>query len=148
MHPSRISSEPALPRFQRLELVYPCSNNTYRTTVSCLLALSVNCEDLFKLRIHLNTANFIDDIRSLPEDPNFRGLRSLPTRCPLVDFYVARLSFPPNPSDKDIATIATGLIGIFPSLCDIHSLLCRGWLLVQSRAREFHESATSSASAT
>lgn len=126
----------ALPRLEVLVLGHPCSLNTSRTTVSCLLALSVHCKGLSRLGIHLSTANLIGDIKSLSEDPDFRDLGSLPTRCPLTSFHAGSLPFPHLTSDEDITTIAAGLIDIFPSLIEVHSYIDPSWAFLRSRVRK------------
>ena len=126
----------ALPRLEVLDFGSPCSLSTCRTTVSSLLALSVHCKGLHQLRIHVNTTNLPSDIRSLSEDPYFHDLGSPPTRCRLVAFGAGNLPFPHPISDKDITTIAAGLIDIFPSLIDVHSYIGMSWTVLRSRVRE------------
>ncbi|KAF9648204.1 hypothetical protein BDM02DRAFT_3129189 [Thelephora ganbajun] len=129
----------ALPRLEALDLGPPCPANTCLTTISCFLALSVHCRGLYNSRIHFNTANLVNDIRSLLEDPYFRELRSLPTRCSLKFFFAGSLPFPPGTSDEDVTTIAAGLIDIFPSILSILSHDSPGWMLLRSRVRELQE---------
>ena len=131
----------ALPRLGVLDLGHPCSNNTSHTTVSCLLALSVRCKGLIQLKIHLNTTNLIGDIQSLSEDPDFRSLGSLPTRCRLLSFDAGSLPFPHPASDEDITTIAAGLIGIFPSLVEVHPYIDLGWAPLHSSIRKLQRGA-------
>ena len=126
----------ALPLLELLELGNPCRRNTCRTTISCLLALSVHCKRLRTLRIHINTSNLINDVQSMSEDPNFRGLGSLPTRCSLRWFHVRDLPFPRGTSDRDITTIAMGFVYIFPSLVGVHWCNDPGWEQLASRARK------------
>ena len=126
----------ALPRLEVLDFGSPCSLSTCRITVSSLLALSVHCEGLHRLKIHLNTVNLISDIKSLLEDPYLRDLGSLPTRCRLVCFEAGSVPFPHPRSDEDITTIAAGLISIFPSLIDVHTYIGMSWFLLRSRVRK------------
>jgi len=126
----------ALPRLEVLDLGSSCLLRTCRTTVSSLLALSVHCKGLHRLKIHLNTTNLTSDIKSLSEDPFFRDLGSLPTRCRLVSFEAGSLPFPHPTSDEDITTIAAGLIGIFPFLVDVHSYIGMNWTVLRSRVRK------------
>ena len=126
----------ALPLLELLELGHQCPYNTCHTTISCFLALSVHCKGLYKLGIHLNATNLIDNIRSLSEDPNFRDLRSLPTRCPLRYFNIGSQPFPPGMSSEDVTLIAAGFVDIFPSLLGIHPHTSLGWNLLHSRVRE------------
>jgi len=126
----------ALPRLGVLDLGHPCSNNTSHTTVPCLLALSVHCKGLFRLKIHLNTTNLTSDIQSLSVDPDFRHLASLPTRCRLVSFDPGSLPFPPTASGEDVITIAAGLIGIFPSLVEVRPYIDLGWTTLHSSIRQ------------
>ena len=70
--------------------------------------------------IHLNTTNLVDDIRFVSEDPDLRGLRELPTRCPLKHFDARRFRFP-NVTDLDITTIVEGFMNIFLSIFAIAS---------------------------
>ena len=51
-----------LPRLERLCFGFPCSNSSHDATVSCLLALSARCKNLWALWIHFNT-KLVDDIR-------------------------------------------------------------------------------------
>ena len=126
----------ALPRLETLDLGGPCPLGTCNTTVFCLLALSVHCKNLRRLMIHFNTTNLTNDIQSLSEDPYFRDLGSLPTRCHLMSFDAGGSPFPRPTSDEDITTIAAGLIGIFPSLIDVHSYIGKNWTVLRSRVRK------------
>ena len=113
----------ALPRLEVLDLGRPCAGDTTPTTISCFLAPSIHCKSLRVLSIHFNVTKLVDDVRSLSKDPDFRGLRSLPTRCTLESFSVGILPFPGGIPDEEITTIAKVLIGIFPSLLYIE---CNG----------------------
>ena len=77
--------------------------------------LVVHCKRLRGVWIHFNATNLVNDMRFLLEDPDLRGLRELPTRCPLKHFDARRLRFP-NVIDRDITTIAEGFMNIFPSI--------------------------------
>jgi len=126
----------ALPLLEVLDFGSPCSLSTCRTTVSSLLALSVHCKGLHRLRIHLNTTNITSDIQSLSEDPYFHDLGSFPTRCRLLYIEVGSLPLPYPRSDEDVTTIAAGLISIFPSLREVHPHIGRGWAALRLRIRE------------
>ena len=133
----------ALPRLEVLMLGFPCSTNTCRTTIACLLALSVHCKGLHQLRMHLDTTNLIGDVRSLSEDPHFRDLASLQTRCCLGAFHAGSMPFPHTTSDEDIVTIAAGFINIFPSLVDVNSYIGLGWTLLCLKVHELQGVPTS-----
>ena len=108
----------ALPRLERLSSGFPCSNSSYDTTVSCLLALFARFKNLWALWIHFNTPKLVDDIRSLSEDSELRALRELPTRCHLEFFGAGGLPFL-NVTDRDVTIIAEGFMDIFPSSSSI-----------------------------
>ena len=105
-----------LPRLEILDFGVPCFNNTCRTTISCLLALSVHYKGLLESSIHFNTINLVNDVQTLSEDSDFRDLHSPPTRYSLNYIFAGDLLFPAGTSDEDITTIAMGLINIFPPL--------------------------------
>ena len=133
----------ALPRLEELSFGGPCFKNTCPATVSCFLALSVHCKGLRKLNIHFNTVNLVNDIQTLSEDPDFRDLYSLQTRCPLKYIYAGNLPFPEGTSDEDITTIATGLVDVFPSLSGV--LFDRwDWDPLNLKIREFQATRSSS----
>ena len=129
----------ALPRLEELGLGRPCSANTTPTTISCLLALSVHCNDLGYLDIHFNTTNLASDVRSLSADPGFHVLRSVPRKCPLRLFDLGYLPFPPGVSDEEITTIARVFIDIFPSITMILSAGPVPWDPLSFRIRELQE---------
>ena len=126
----------ALPRLEWLDLGLSCSlNSSPGTTVSCLLALSVHWKYLRSVWIYFNATNLVDDIRFLSEDPDLRGLRELPTRCPLKYFDVGSLRFP-NVTDRVITTIAERFMDIFPSIPTITSINGSGWSMLESRVHK------------
>ena len=131
-----------LPQLEELDLGVQCLNDVCRTTVSCLLALSVRCKGLRNLWIHFNTKNLADDVRFLSQDPALRDLRSLPTRCPLESLCIGYLMFPPSASDDDITTIARGFIDIFPSFLETRQASFRGWDILTSRIKKLREART------
>ena len=103
----------ALPQLDTLFLGYPCFRNTCATTVVCLLSISTYCVELRNLRIHFNTTNIVDDLKTALEDPQFEALRSRP-RCPLSYLEVHRL--PLILDEPGFETVGAGMIDIFPSL--------------------------------
>ena len=104
-----------LTQLEFLVLARPCPRNICLTTVACLLPISVHCSKLWKLEIHFNTTNIVDDFRNILEDPRFQQLRSLP-KCPLtcLDVYPTPLRL----DESDLETVAKGIVDIFPSLTD------------------------------
>lgn len=104
----------ALPLLEVLLLGYPCFENTCATTVVSLLQISTHCAKLEKLGIHFNTTNITDDLKSVSEDPQFQGLRSLPKcstlRC--LDVY----DIPLNLDETGCEAVVNGMLNIFPSL--------------------------------
>ena len=85
----------ALSQLKSLLLGRPCFENACRTTVACLLPISVHCVKLEKLEIHFNTTNIVDDIKRILEDTclksyaHSQGLRfriwtSIAYRLPLM----------------------------------------------------------------
>ena len=82
--------------------------------------------------------NLVDDIQFLSEDPDLRGLRELPTRCPLKHFDARRFRFP-NVKDLDITTIPEGFMNIFPSISAIASTSDTGWSMLESRVYKLRE---------
>ena len=103
----------ALPRLESLLLGRPCFENVCPTTVACLLQISVYCVKLKVLEIHFNTANIIEDLKGVSEDPQLWELRSLP-RCTLTHLDVAQI--PLAPDELGFETVAIGMVDIFPSL--------------------------------
>jgi len=133
----------ALPRLEVLSLGAPCFNNACPTTVSCFLALSVHCKGLRGLDVHFNTINLVNDIQTLSEDPDFRDLHSLQTRCSLSHIYVGDLPIPEGTSNEDITTIATGLVNIFPSLSCVFAFGRLDWKPLNLRIRELQATRSS-----
>ena len=133
----------ALPRLELLDLGLQCSANASHTTVFCLLALSVYCQYLRVVWIHFNTTNLVDDIQFLSEDPDLRGLRELPTRCPLEYFGAGCLPFP-SVTDRDVTAIAKGFMDIFPLISGIGSANDPGWSTLDSRVHRLRVAAASS----
>ena len=103
----------ALPRLEVLLLGHPCRENTCATTVACLFLISVHCVELRKLEIHFNTADIIDDLKDLSEDPRFQELRSLP-RCTLT--WLNAYQTPLTLDEPGFETVANGMVSIFPCL--------------------------------
>lgn len=106
----------ALPRLEVLELGSPCDSNAVRTTICCLLALSVRCKGLRTLSIHFNPTNLANDFRSLSTDPDLRDLRSLSARCPLESFTAGCLLFPDEMPGEECVMVARGFMDLFPTL--------------------------------
>ena len=100
--------------------------------------LVVHCKRLRGVWIHFNATNLVNDMRFLSEDPDLRGLRELPTRCPLKHFDARRLRFL-NETDRDITTTAEGSMNIFPSIFAIASTGGTGWGMLESRVHKLWE---------
>ena len=107
----------ALPHLTFFRLGSPCFENTCATTIVCLLSISVHCLELKSLAIHFNTANIVEDFKSVSTDPRFERLRSLP-RCPLSRLEVWQT--PLALDEPGFETVANGMVDTFPSLeyCD------------------------------
>ena len=105
--------------------------------------LVVHCKRLRGVWIHFNATNLVNDMRFLLEDPDLRGLRELPTRCPLKHFDARRFRFL-NETDRDITTTAEGSMNIFPSISAIASTSGIGWSMLESRVHKLWEMRTGS----
>ena len=103
----------ALPQVEYLGLGRACSENTCATTVACLLPILIHCPELYALEIHFNTANIVDDLRNILEDPLLQGLDSLPRREHLL---LEIWDIPLALDESDYKTVAKGMISIFPFL--------------------------------
>ena len=102
-----------LPHLNSLTLGHPCFENICATTVACLLSISVHCTKLWRLEIHFNTTNIVDDLKSVSEDPQFQKLHTLP-KCALSHWIVHRT--PLTLDEPGLGTVVNGMIDVFPSL--------------------------------
>ena len=107
-----------LPRIRKLLLGHPCWMNSCQTTFRSMLALSANCVQLTELVIHFNTANIVEDVKSLleTEDPDVQTLRKGP-RCRVTNFTVPPV--PPAVDDLGTEVLAKGFLFVFPALGNI-----------------------------
>ena len=124
----------AMPQLESLFLGYPCFRNTCTTTIACLLPISVYCVKLQKLSIHFNTANIVDDLKNISEDPRSHERHSLP-RCPLLclDVWMLLLAL----DEPGYETVANGMIDIFPSLESCDAMVYNfDWIRVSERIAE------------
>ena len=103
----------ALSKLERLQLGFPCRENTCATTVACLLPISVHCNQLGVLDIHFNTTNIVDDLKNISVNPRFQELRSLP-RGTL--WHLGVHGMPLTLDESDFGIVADGMVDIFPSL--------------------------------
>ena len=123
----------ALPQLRYLTLGHPCSENACPTTVASLLLISVHCVKLEHLEIHFNTANILENLNNISEDPKFRELHSLP-RCPLS--YLGVFAMPLTlDEESEYKTMADGIIDIFPSLEHCEGFIGEGWSEVSKNLR-------------
>ena len=103
----------ALPQLEDLILGFPCPQNTCVTTAACLLPISVYCVRLRELEIHFNTTRIADDLESIPMDPGFPELRSLP-RCKLGRLRAHEMPLVLDMSD--FQAVVDWMRDIFPSI--------------------------------
>ena len=134
----------ALPHMQTLLLGHPCWLNTCQTTFKSLLVLSAGCVELTELIIHFNTANIVEDVKSLleSEDPDIQKLGKGP-RCSVAALPVFLTPLAVGKPDAEV--LAKGFTYVFPTLESVRPI-SRGagssaWLCVTaaiSRLKGLH----------
>jgi len=116
-----------LPGLNELSLGTPCADNTCRTTVISLLALSTYCKGLRELCIHFNTRNLARDMRQSLHH-HLRRNSHPPSRCPLAVLNVGSAPLAGEALGEEVFPTLAGLVDIFPKLQRIaYSPLRSSW---------------------
>lgn len=113
----------ALPRLTRLQLGSArCGRNTCKTTFRSFVSLSIHCNELSCLEIHINTENIARDVEVLlgTGDPDIQNLRSH-RRCGLTSLNVGHTPLVLS-SLSDLQLVARGLLDVFPMVKKISAL--------------------------
>ena len=124
----------AMPKLESLILGNgPCHPFTGGITAKGLMALALNCLDLFSLRVHFRVASLTSPPTGLEPTRDIGHSVSL-TDCALVALEVGGIPMP----EESAPTVALTLLRIFPRIETI-SYLDEGWRKVQDMIRHSKE---------